>query len=313
MTDIIITGSAGMIGTELMISLLDDGYDVVGVDVDENRWSDRVNERTIQADLCDEGALTALPGDADMIVHLAANARVHRLVKEPEGARENFDMTFNILEHARKNDIDKFIFGSSREVYGNKGKVIYSEEDTYVDDCESPYTASKVGGEAMIKSYDRCYNINAALLRFSNVYGRYDLSDRVLPLFIAQASEDQDLTVFGDEKILDFTYLDDCVSGIRAAIENFHKAQGTTFNIASGKGTSLVELAEEVVDDLDADSELHIEPSRTGEIKRYVADISKAQKILGYEPEYDFQSGMEETVEWYTSNEEYLNEILESA
>ncbi|MDL0120431.1 NAD-dependent epimerase/dehydratase family protein [Halobacterium salinarum] len=310
MTDVIVTGSAGMIGTELCESLLDGGYDVLGVDVAENPWSERVESNSTQVDLRDREELSELPSSADMIVHLAANARVHQLVEDPVRARDNFEMTFNILEFVRESGIGSIIFGSSREVYGNKGKVIYSEEDTYVDECESPYTASKVGGEAIIKSYESCYDIDASILRFSNVYGRYDLSDRVLPLFIAQAAKDQDLTVFGDEKILDFTYLDDCVRGIRAAIDDFQKAKGTTFNIASGEGTSLVELAGVIVDELDADSEVNIEPSRTGEINRYVADLTKAKQVLGYEPTYDFEAGMKKTIEWYTSNNQYIEEIL---
>ena len=311
MTDIIVTGAAGMIGTELTNSLLDDGYDVVGVDITENRWDDRVADHTIIADLRDPDDLSGLPTDAGMIVHLAANARVHQLVKAPKGARDNFEMTYNALEFARENSIDRFLFGSSREVYGNKGKLIYSEKDTYVDECESPYTASKVGGEAMVKAYERCYGIDAAILRFSNVYGRYDLSDRVLPLFIAQAMIDRDLTVFGGDKILDFTFIDDCVTGIYRTITNFHKAQGTTFNIASGTGTSLVELAEAIVSELGANSHIHVESSRTGEIRRYVADIAKAEKVLGYRPEVDFESGMMRTIEWYTSDESHLKAIRE--
>jgi UDP-glucose 4-epimerase len=309
MTDIIVTGAAGMVGTDLMNSLLDDGYDVVGVDITENRWDERVADHTVIADLRKPDDLRVLPTDADMIVHLAANARVHNLVKLPKGARDNFEMTYNVLEFARKNDVGRFLFGSSREVYGNKGKLIYNERDTHIDECESPYTASKVGGEAMLKAYERCYDLQSTILRFSNVYGRYDLSDRVLPLFIAQATEGQDLTVFGGDKILDFTYLDDCVAGIHGTITNFPKAQGTTFNIASGVGTSLVELAETIIAELDADSNIHVKSSRTGEIRRYVADIAKAKKILGYQPEVGFEAGMMRTIEWYTSNESYLEEI----
>ena len=302
-----------MIGTELTNSLLDDGYDVVGVDINENPWNNRVADHTIIADLRNPDDLSSLPTDAGMIVHLAANARVHQLVKAPKGARDNFEMTYNTLEFARENSITRFLFGSSREVYGNMGKLIYSENDTFIDQCESPYTASKVGGEAMVKAYQRCYDIEATILRFSNVYGRYDLSDRVLPLFIAQAMNDQDLTVFGGDKILDFTYIDDCVAGIHRTITNFHKAQRTTFNIASGTGTSLVELAEAIVSELGANSNIHVESSRTGEIRRYVADIAKAEKVLGYRPEVDFEAGMQHTIEWYTSDESHLKAIKEKA
>lgn len=308
-SSILVTGSSGTIGTELTGRLLASGHQVYPVDSIPNRWSAELEERTTRLDLCEEQALEQLPSDVDLVVHLAANARVHSLVRNPRGAKENIDMTFNILEYARERGAN-VVFGSSREVYGNKGKIIYSEEDTYVDECESPYTASKVAGESLIKSYGNCYDIESCLLRFSNVYGRYDASDRVIPLFIAQAAAGQDLTVFGEEKVLDFTYLDDCVDGIMQIITNFNKVKRSTFNIASGSGTSLVELAELVTETLDTESKVHVEPSRTGEVTRYVADISKAQKILDYQPTYSFAEGIEETIDWYTDNERLFDDIL---
>jgi UDP-glucose 4-epimerase len=306
---VLVTGASGMIGTALIERLHDRGYDVTGVDVEPNRWSDAVEDRTVRADLLDDAVGEALPSDVDVLVHLAANARVHRLVENPRRARDNFEMTFNVLEYARQVGVSRVVFGSSREVYGNKGKIVYSEEDTYVDECESPYTASKVGGEAMLKAYEQCYDIEASILRFSNVYGRFDVSDRVLPLFIAQAHDGQDLTVYGDDKVLDFTYLDDCVDGIVRVIEKFHKAKGTTFNIASGEGTSLIELAEEITRRVDTDVDIHVEPNRTGEVGRYVADISKANKVLNYDPAYSFDEGLDATVDWYTRNAQFFDEI----
>jgi UDP-glucose 4-epimerase len=161
----------------------------------------------------------------------------------------------------------------------------------------------------MLKAYEQCYDIEASILRFSNVYGRFDVSDRVLPLFIAQAHDGQDLTVYGDDKVLDFTYLDDCVDGIVRVIEKFHKAKGTTFNIASGEGTSLIELAEEITRRVDTDVDIHVEPNRTGEVGRYVADISKANKVLNYDPAYSFDEGLDATVDWYTRNAQFFDEI----
>jgi nucleoside-diphosphate-sugar epimerase len=305
---VLVTGSGGTVGTALCESLLDQGYDVTGVDLVENRWSDRVNERTIVADLRDQTSTKQLPDDVDLIVHLAANARVHKLVEKPSLAKENFDTTFTVAEYARDVNAD-LIFSSSREVYGNKGKVIYDETDTYVDECESPYTASKIGGEALVKSYGKCYGIDTTILRFSNVYGRYDVSNRVVPLFIAQAQAGEDLTVFGEDKILDFTYIDDCVDGVMRVVNNFKKSSGTTFNIASGEGSSLIELADTLVNKTGADVDVHTEPNRTGEVGRYVADISKAEKLLGYEPDFTFEKGIEKTVDWYLSNNQLLDEI----
>jgi UDP-glucose 4-epimerase len=305
---ILVTGSSGTVGTALCQQLLEKGYDVTGTDIKPNQWSDAINDRTIIADLADESATEKLPYSIDLVIHLAANARVHKLVQNPELAQDNFNTTFTVLEYAREIGAD-FIFSSSREVYGNNGKIIYDETDTYVDECESPYTASKIGGEALVKSYDECYDIDTSIVRFSNVYGKYDASNRVIPLFIAQASQGEDLTVFGDDKVLDFTYIDDCVNGIVSVVEQFNKAAGSTFNIASGEGTSLVEVAEVIVDKTDADVDIHIEENRTGEVSRYVADISKASKIFGYEPSYDVNDGIEATVDWYLDRTELFETI----
>jgi UDP-glucose 4-epimerase len=309
-SSVLITGSSGTVGTALANTLLDQGYDVTGVDTRPNQWLETVDDRTTVVDLTDSDALAELPESVDLVVHLAANARVHRLVQQPGLAKENFDTTFNILEYARDVGAD-LVFSSSREVYGNTGQVVYDETDTYVDECESPYTASKIGGEALVKSYDNCYDIETSIMRFSNVYGRYDASDRVIPLFIAQASRGQDLTVYGDDKVLDFTYIDDCVAGVEQVIEQFNKTSGTTFNIASGRGTSLVELAETIVDRLDAGVSVSVEPNRTGEVGRYVADISKAEKILGYNPSHDLEAGIDATVKWYLDRPELFDTIPE--
>lgn len=311
MESILLTGSSGTIGVELGEQILDKGIELYGVDKVPNRWSERVDEVSIQADLSDQNSLDELPTDVDTIIHFAANARVHKLVKDPVGAKENFDMTFNILEHARKNNIENIIFASSREVYGNTGKMIYSEEDTYVDECESPYTASKVGGESIVKAYENCYDIDSCILRFSNVYGRYDASDRVVPLFIAQASRGQDLTVYGSQKVLDFTYIDDCVDGIIKTLDNFNKVKDTTLNIASGLGSSIIEVAELIAKKTHEDIDINVEQNRTGEVSRYVADISKAKKVIGYEPEYKLADGIDKTISWYSENEHLFNEIID--
>ncbi len=312
MTDssVVITGSSGTVGTALADALLERGHDVTGVDTRPNRWLEAVDERTTVLDLAEEDALAELPSSADFVVHLAANARVHKLVQNPALAKENFDTTFNMLEYARETGAN-LIFSSSREVYGNNEQVIYDETDTYVDECESPYTASKIGGEALVKSYNNCYDIETSIVRFSNVYGKYDASDRVIPLFIAQATRGQDLTVYGEGKVLDFTYIDDCVDGILRVFGQFNKSGGTTFNIASGRGTSLVELAETIVDRVDSDVRVTVEPNRTGEVGRYVADISKARKILGYEPEDTLLEGIDATIDWYLERTELFDDILE--
>jgi UDP-glucose 4-epimerase len=126
---IVITGSAGTVGTALANELLDQGYDVTGVDILENRWFDSINNHSNTADISNYEVFDDLPSSPDLVIHLAANARVHKLVQNPILAKENFDTTFNVMEYAREVGAN-VIFACSREVYGNNGKVIYSENDT---------------------------------------------------------------------------------------------------------------------------------------------------------------------------------------
>ncbi|MEK7217966.1 MAG: NAD-dependent epimerase/dehydratase family protein [Patescibacteria group bacterium] len=299
--NILVTGSSGTIGTRLCETLLRRGDDVIGADWVANKWREEVEAVTQHADLRDESAAEdiRLPGDVDAVIHLAANARVYELVEHPDRARDNLLTLFNALELARRKGIRKFLFASSREGYGNIRAERYTEDLVRVENCESPYTASKVGGEALVQAYTRCYGIDHVMFRFSNVYGMYDDSIRVVPLFIRRARANEPLTVFGKEKCLDFTYIDDAVDGIVKALDRFEDARNGTYNIAYGEGTTIVHLAERIKGLLKSSSPLEIGQPRTGEVVRYVADIAKAQKTFGYDPKVPFEEGIEKTVRWY--------------
>ena len=155
---------------------------------------------------------------ADVVVHLAAHAKVHQLVREPARALENMTMTFNVLEYCRQTQTP-IIFSSSREVYGDVHRFQTEEGTADFAYAESTYSASKIAGEALVYSYARCYQLPYIVFRFSNVYGRYD-NDlgrmiRVIPLFTHRILRGEPITVFGgNDKVLDFTYVDDCVEGI---------------------------------------------------------------------------------------------------
>ncbi len=301
---ILVTGSSGTIGTRLCERLLERGEDVIGVDWEPNKWQPRVEAITTHIDLRDEHALQAAADklQADVIVHLAANARVYELVEHPDRARDNFLTIFNTLEFARKNCIKGFLFASSRECYGNSSATHYTEDMARMENCESPYTASKIAGEALVEAYTRCYGIDHVIFRFSNVYGMYDDSVRVVPNFIRLARKNEPLVIFGKDKCLDFTFIDDAVTGIIATIDRFDASKNDTYNIAFGEGTTLTHLAKRVIEILNSSSTLSIESSRTGEVIRYVADIAKAKKMLGYDPKISFDEGIEKSVEWYAKN-----------
>ena len=299
---ILVTGSSGTVGTRLCEKLMEQGHEIVGVDWHKNKWKPEINKMTVNIDLRNPKKLKKLPTDIDFIYHLAANARVYELVKEPDMALDNFVTTFNVLEFARKNNIKRIVFTSSREAYGNDEHEVHTEDMVRVDNCESPYTASKIGGEALVWSYIRCYGIDGIVTRLSNVYGMYDDSDRVVPLFIKQAKANEGMTVFGKDKCLDFTYIDDTISGLLLMLENFDSAKNNIYNLACEKGTTIVHLAEKIKELLGSSSEITIKDNRPGEVVQYVANVDKAREKLGYNPQTDFDEGIKRTIEWYQKN-----------
>ena len=296
---ILITGSSGMMGSRLFESLLDTGYDVIGVDRRSNKWNPSLNEKTINTNLLNQKELDKMSKDVDMMIHLAANARVYELIKNPYLAMENIITTFNIMEFARKNNISRIVFSSSREVYGNITDDRSISEEERLGNCESPYSASKISAEALIHSYNKNYGIDFVIARFSNVYGMYDDSDRVIPLWIKKVLKNEELIVFGEGKSLDFNYIDDAIQGTVKIIEKFDSVKGEVFNIASRESTKLVFVANKIKETLESKSKISIKENRKGEILKFKADISKAGELLGYRPKVNIETGLDKTLRWY--------------
>ncbi len=304
---VLITGSSGQIGTNLALRLLDEGHVVFGVDKRLNPWTDRF--RYILQDLA--GSFGNFRGgiggveypEVDVAVHLAANAKVHQLVSEPHRAMENIQITYNVLEYCRQNGVP-IMFSSSREVYGDIHRYITEEGQANFSFTESTYSASKISGEALIYSYARCYGLPYLVFRFSNVYGRYDNDiermERVIPKFIRRIAMGEPITVYGRDKVLDFTYIDDCIAGVYAGLQHLLAGQvrNETVNLAYGQGNSLLRVAELIGNALGRVPEVRIEPPLVGEVTHYVADISRARALLGYEPRIPLEEGIPRTVEW---------------
>jgi UDP-glucose 4-epimerase len=307
---VLITGSSGQIGTNLGLRLQRDGHEVFGVDKRLNPWTDGFP--TLLQDLA--GHYPAFVGGiggveyphVDAVVHLAAHAKVHQLVREPHRALENAIMTFNVLEYARGLGLP-LIFSSTREVYGDVHRFEeYAEEAADFAYTESPYSASKITSEAFIYSYARCYGLDYLVFRFSNVYGRFDNDlwrmERVLPLFMHQLSRGEPITIFGgEEKVLDFTFIDDCVDGIARGVYSLvdGRVANKTINLAYGQGNTLVRAAELIASELDVEPNITMAPSLLGEVTHYVADVSKARELLGWEPETALAAGIPRSVAWF--------------
>jgi len=292
-----------MVGTYLCERLLKEGHDVIGVDWRPNKWNEGVNAITINIDLRDKArVLSVLPSGIDIIVHLAANARVHDLVLDPSLARDNFETLFSILEYARESGIKRFMFASSREVYGDTSQNIHFEGGVKIKNCKSPYAASKISGEAMIYSYQQCYRIDFCIFRYSNIYGMYDESNRVVPLFIKNCKIGEDLVIFGKNKILDFTYIVDAIDGTVLLLNKFNTIKNEVYNLATGYGVSLLELAKIIKAEMNSDSRICIGSSRIGEVTKDIADISKIKAVTGYNPKVFIQEGVKKSIKWYQGN-----------
>ena len=301
---ILVTGSSGQIGTNLAEALAVKGHSAVGIDVRPNPWTDSFE--TVIADLTNPPAGFARKMSSagfDCVVHLAAHAKVYELVENPAKALENVQMLFSAIEISRLGAIP-FVFGSSREVYGDITRHITEERHADFIIAESPYSASKIAGEAFVYSYTRCYGMPHLVFRFSNVYGRYDNDierlERVVPLFIRKIASGQPITIYGPEKVLDFTYVSDCVAGITAGIERLveGKVVNETINLAYGAGYSLVQLSQIIADTLGVKPDVTILPTRAGEVTRYVANIAKAQRLLGYQPTTPLPEGVPKEIAW---------------
>ena len=297
---ILLTGSSGTVGTALALRLIAEGHQVIPLDIKHSYWDKGIERRTIIHDLrkpLDSALGRKRP---DRIVHLAANARVHDLVVRPELALDNYVMVNNVLEFARKKGIPRVLFSSSREVYGeSKPGAKRTEDDTHVTRIKAPYTASKFAAEALIHAYHECYEIKPVIARLSNVYGRYDVSERVIPYFLYSAIRNHDLSVFGRTKKLDFTYIDDCVDGLMRIIKRFDSVAGRTFNLSTGRGERLLDLATLIVSMLGSKSQISCTSKRVGEISSFVGDIRAARRLLGYRPGTTLKAGLGPSIEWY--------------
>jgi nucleoside-diphosphate-sugar epimerase len=312
---ILVTGSSGQIGTNLALHLQRAGHHVFGIDKRVNPWTDEF--RYLLQDLTFPGGLGDDYPEADVMVHLAAHAKVHELVREPGRALENTIMTFNVLEYCRKHDLP-LVFSSTREVYGDVHRFDeYGEASADFAFTESPYSASKIASEALIYSYARCYGLNYLVFRFSNVYGRFDndLSRmvRVIPLFIQRLLHDEPITVYGgSDKTLDFTYVDDCVGGLARGIDELVAGSvvNETINLAFGQGNTIVRAAELIAAELGAEPQIVFTPSLLGEVTHYVADIRKARDLLGWEPEVPLEEGIPRAVAWFREHPQHAEDFV---
>jgi UDP-glucuronate 4-epimerase len=306
----LITGVAGFIGSHLSERLLADGWAVVGVDNFDDFYDPQIKRRNIsecrknknfqliEADIRDGDAMGKATGeDVRIIVHLAAMAGVRPSIAQPLlYADVNINGTMVLLELAKKHGIDKFIFGSSSSVYGNNTKVPFSEDDS-VDFPISPYAATKKAGELICHTYHHLYGMSMTCLRFFTVYGPRQRPDLAIHKFVKLIEQDKPIEVYGDGSMMrDFTYIDDIVNGIVAAMG---RCDGfNIYNLGESKPITVNDLIAEIEKVLGKKAIRQSMPTQPGDVERTYADITKSARELGYNPKTPIRAGLANFTVW---------------
>ncbi|WP_440952842.1 NAD-dependent epimerase/dehydratase family protein [Methanococcoides sp. FTZ1] len=295
MKSILITGGLGQVGSYL-VDRFHERNEVVVLDNHSSTTRESVPEgvRVIRADIRDE--VSDLVKDADILIHTAAQISVARSMQEPLfDAQNNVLGTINLLEAARDADLERFVYFSSAAVYGNPVAVPINEQQQ--QDPLSPYGASKLAGEKYCLMYNRAYGLPTTCIRPFNIYSpRQDPSNPysgVISKFMVRVRNGQNPLVFGDgEQTRDFISVHDIVDMVELVIDR-KEAVGEVFNAATGRSTTINELAEIIIDLFGKDVEIEHADPLAGDIKHSVADISRAEK-LGFRPEVELKQGLEE-------------------
>ena len=254
----------------------------------------------VQADVSDEVAIAAIMEEAqpEVVVHLAARAGVRPSLEQPLlYERTNVRGTMVLLEESRKRGVRKFIFASSSSIYGIANRIPFSEEDNFNLPI-SPYAATKIAGEKIAYTYSHLYGLSVVCLRFFTVYGPRQRPDLAIRLFIELIDGGRPISVFGDGSSgRDYTFVDDTVSGILAAM-NFD-CGFEVFNLGNSSPVNLLKLIASIEEALGRNAEVRWLPEQPGDVPITWADTSKAQRLLGYAPKVVLQEGVERQAAWH--------------
>lgn len=313
----LITGGAGFIGSHLVDELLAQGNTVICLDNFDDFYDPAIKKKNIKTALQDT-KFKLVEGDIRdrtvlencfrndhiyMVIHLAARAGVRPSIEQPELYYDvNVKGTLTLLEVMKEYNIKKMIFASSSSVYGNNKKVPFSEDDN-VDYPISPYAATKKACELMCYNYFHLYNFGIFCLRFFTVYGPRQRPEMAIHNFSKRIFNEEKISLFGDgNSKRDYTYIDDIISGIISAIDNLKGFE--IINLGNSETIALPDLVKKLEGIINKKAETEWLPKQPGDVDITYADINKAGKMLGYNPEFPINEGLKKFIEWlikYTS------------
>ena len=316
---VVVTGAAGFIGSHTCERLIAQGHRVTGIDsFDSYLYPAEVKRgnaaelaklprdrfQLVTADICDRDAIeTAIPGDVDVVCHLAALAGVRPSLAEPlRYLRTNIEGTGVIIERMRAAGVNRLVFASSSSVYGAKpgtDVAAFREDDPCLTPA-SPYAATKRMNELQLSAYRDLYGLGVFALRFFTVYGPRQRPDMAIHKFVRAISTGAPITVFGDgTSRRDYTFIDDIVSGVTAAITRVEPGRYELFNLGGTATISLTELIETVERIVGAKAVIDRQPNQPGDVPITYANIDRARAALDYVPTTRIEEGISRFWDWY--------------
>ncbi len=311
---IVLTGGAGFLGSHLLEALLADGREVTVIDNFDPFYPAEAKQRNltevrqagefrlIEADVCDvEGCHEALrlkPGQVEALIHLAARPGPRPSVREPQlYERLNVGGTVGALELARRLEAPRFIFASSSSVYGARTEVPFREDDPAATPV-SPYAATKRAGELLCYSYRALTGMSVVVLRFFSAYGPRQRPDMAISRFVSRIDRGEAIPVYGDGSASrDHTYVSDIIAGVMASLAV--DVGYEIINLGDSETVRLDELISLIEEAVGKKARIDRQPAQPGDVPTTCADITKARRLLGYEPRVPIHEGLRRYVEWY--------------
>jgi UDP-glucuronate 4-epimerase len=312
---VLVTGGAGFIGSHLVEKLLAAGHDVAILDDFNDFYDPQIKHENVAAvskdvpvhhvDLRENAAVRTLfhANKFDVIAHLAARAGVRPSILHPQLYYDtNVLGTLHLLEAARVTGVERFIFASSSSVYGISKTVPFSE-DLHLTQTISPYAATKMAGEFLCSTYSHLYEMRIVALRYFTVYGPRQRPDLAIHQFTRRIHAGKPIDQFGDGTTRrDYTYIDDIIQGTMASL-SYAGPLFDIFNLGESETILLKDLIEKIETALGKKAKINQLPEQPGDVPLTCADISKARRLLGYNPTTRFSEGLPKFIDWFLKSQ----------
>lgn len=311
---ILVTGAAGFIGSHLCENLIRAGEKVIGLDNFDSFYDSSIKENNLiylksssnftfyEIDITKKKKLFSIKEKFNVVIHIAAKAGVRLSVESPlKYIDANINGTQNILDLMNQKKCKKILFASSSSVYGNNKNIPFKESQS-VSNAISPYAFTKKSNEVQIHTYHHLYNINAICFRFFTVYGPRQRPDLAIHKFFKKILNNQPIYLYGDGTTKrDYTYIDDLVDGIIKGLNylNGKKTLYEIINLGNSNPISLMEMVETIYKELHKEKNIAFLPKQMGDVDITHADITKAKKLINYNPKTTFKEGISKFAEWY--------------